>query len=90
MLVLGRRKEQTIVIDDKITVKVLGWDQGQVKIGIVAPKSISVRRGEIPNCGSIQDGPTDSSSDAGVRGDRDDDGRTRRPDARESGKSLRS
>ena len=47
MLVLSRNIDQTIVIDDDITVKILGINGTQVRVGIDAPKDISVHREEI-------------------------------------------
>lgn len=47
MLVLSRKKGETIIIGDQIEVKVLSIDGDQVKLGIVAPKSVKVHRSEI-------------------------------------------
>lgn len=47
MLVLSRKKGETIMIGDNIEVKVLAVEGDQVKIGIVAPKSVKVHRSEI-------------------------------------------
>lgn len=47
MLVLSRKKGETIKIGDQIEVKVLAIDGDQVKLGIVAPKSVKVHRSEI-------------------------------------------
>ncbi len=47
MLVLSRKKGETIMIGDEIEVKVLSIDGDQVKLGIVAPKSVKVHRSEI-------------------------------------------
>lgn len=47
MLVLTRREDESIMIGDDIVVKVLDLKENQVKIGIVAPKSIAVHRQEI-------------------------------------------
>lgn len=47
MLVLSRKKGESIMIGDQIEVKVLAIDGDQVKIGIVAPKSVNVHRSEI-------------------------------------------
>ena len=47
MLVLTRREDESIMIGDDIVVKVLDLKENQVKIGIVAPKSVSVHRQEI-------------------------------------------
>ncbi|MCS5503256.1 carbon storage regulator CsrA [Lysinibacillus sp. FSL K6-0057] len=47
MLVLSRKKDESIMIDNNIEIKVLSIDGEQVKIGIVAPKSVKVHRTEI-------------------------------------------
>ena len=47
MLVLTRKAEETIRIGDDIVVKVIRTGNGSVKIGIEAPVSIRVMRGEL-------------------------------------------
>jgi carbon storage regulator len=47
MLILSRKIEESIVIGDSITIKILGVHEGQVKIGIEAPKEIKVYRSEV-------------------------------------------
>jgi carbon storage regulator len=47
MLILSRKIEESIIIDGKITIKILGVQEGQVKIGIEAPKEIKVHRSEV-------------------------------------------
>lgn len=47
MLILTRRTYETIVIDDDITLTILGINGGHVRFGIDAPKNIPVHREEI-------------------------------------------
>lgn len=47
MLVLTRKENESIMIGDDIEVKVLDLKESQVKIGIVAPRSVAVHRREV-------------------------------------------
>jgi len=47
MLILSRKLDEVINIGDKITIKVLSIQEGQVKIGIEAPKEMPIFRAEI-------------------------------------------
>lgn len=47
MLVLGRKPGEYVVIDDKIIVKVVEGDKGDLRLAIDAPKEIPIVRGEI-------------------------------------------
>ena len=47
MLVLSRRVDETLVIGGNITVRVVSVDNGQVRLGIEAPRSVPVVRGEL-------------------------------------------
>lgn len=47
MLVLGRKKGESIIIDDNIEITVTAVDGDTIKLGITAPKHITVHRQEI-------------------------------------------
>jgi carbon storage regulator len=47
MLILTRRVNESVMIGDDVRVTVLGVKNGQVRIGITAPKSIAVHRQEV-------------------------------------------
>ncbi|WP_427109440.1 carbon storage regulator CsrA [Lysinibacillus xylanilyticus] len=47
MLVLSRKKDESIMIGDQIEIKILAVDGEQIKIGIVAPKTVKVHRSEV-------------------------------------------
>lgn len=65
MLVLTRKVHQSIVIDDQIEVVVLEVRGEQVRIGIKAPKNVTVHRKEIydqiheENVGAAETRPED-------------------------------
>jgi carbon storage regulator len=47
MLILTRRVGETLMVGDDVTVTVLGVKGNQVRIGVNAPKDVSVHREEI-------------------------------------------
>ena len=47
MLVLTRKKDQTIVINDNIEITVLDIQGDQVRIGVNAPRSVAIHRKEV-------------------------------------------
>jgi carbon storage regulator len=48
MLVLSRKVGEKIVIGDTVVVQVLAVRRGQIRLGISAPPSVSIRREELP------------------------------------------
>ena len=49
MLILSRKIKETLMIGDDVTVTVLAVNGNQVRIGITAPKDVTVHREEIYN-----------------------------------------
>ncbi len=47
MLVLSRKKDESIMIGDQIEIKILAVEGDQIKLGIVAPKKVKVHRSEV-------------------------------------------
>jgi len=47
MLVLSRRKDESIVLDGQIEIQVIRIKGNTVRLGIKAPKSVKVLRGEL-------------------------------------------
>jgi len=47
MLVLSRKEGEAIVIGDNVAIKVISIEKGVVKLGIDAPKNLSIVRSEL-------------------------------------------
>lgn len=47
MLILTRRVGESVMIGDEIEITVLGVKSGQVRIGVKAPRDVTVHREEI-------------------------------------------
>ena len=47
MLVLARKADESIIIGENIVVKVISVENGVVKLGIDAPKEVSIIRNEL-------------------------------------------
>ena len=47
MLVFTRKKDESLIIGNEIEVTILGIGSGNVKVGINAPRSITVHRHEV-------------------------------------------
>ena len=55
MLIVSRKCGQSIQIGEDIEIVVAQTSNGKVRIGINAPRYISVRRGELPRSGEYED-----------------------------------
>ncbi len=47
MLILTRKKNESIVINDNIEIIIAGIEDGKVKLGIKAPKDVEIHRKEV-------------------------------------------
>lgn len=47
MLILTRRVGESIIVGDNVTITVLGIKGNQIRLGVNAPKEVSVHREEI-------------------------------------------
>jgi len=47
MLILTRKKDESIILDNKIEIKIVALDEGKVKIGIEAPRDVEIHRKEV-------------------------------------------
>jgi carbon storage regulator len=63
MLVLSRKKNESIIICDNITVTVIEIRGDKVRLGIEAPKDVTVHRREVYEAIHAQDRPQGSSTD---------------------------
>jgi carbon storage regulator CsrA len=63
MLILSRKADESIIIADTITVKVVSIDKGVVKLGIDAPHNIRVLRSELIR--AVEDSNKVASSQSG-------------------------
>jgi carbon storage regulator len=68
MLVLSRHKEESIMIGDDIEVKIVGIRGRSVKLGIEAPRQVSIHRREVyvrmgrnPQAGGVPAGAQNST-----------------------------
>jgi carbon storage regulator len=64
MLILTRRVGETLMIGDSVTITVLGVKGNQVRLGVNAPKDVSVHREEIYQRIQREHGDEDSESTA--------------------------
>lgn len=47
MLILSRKKDESIIIDGNIEIKILEIEEGKVRLGIQAPKDVDIFREEL-------------------------------------------
>ncbi|NLV89652.1 MAG: carbon storage regulator CsrA [Tissierellia bacterium] len=47
MLILTRKKDESIILDGRIEIKIIEIEEGKVKIGIEAPRDIDIIRKEL-------------------------------------------
>lgn len=61
MLVLSRKKNESIIINNNIVVTVLEIRQGVIRLGFEAPQEVKICREEIYSAPSAETGPNTSS-----------------------------
>ncbi len=77
MLVLSRKKNESIIINDNITITVIEIRGDKIRLGIDAPKDVSVHRREVYEAiHAVEDKPRDRDPDPDAN-----------PPASENGKS---
>jgi carbon storage regulator len=47
MLVLSRRKDESIMVGEEVQIMIVGIRGNKIRLGIIAPKSIPVHRKEV-------------------------------------------
>jgi carbon storage regulator len=62
MLVLSRKHQDTIVIDQRIRIKVLGIRGDRIRLGIEAPNEVIILRGELARGSTEPSGPWEPES----------------------------
>jgi len=62
MLVLSRKRTETIVLDGRIQIKVLRINRNMISLGIEAPSDVSIWRGELQRA----DQPATAGSSEGL------------------------
>ena len=64
MLVLSRKKGESVIIQDEIEITILGVDGDNVRLGISAPKNVDIFRKEIYL--SIQEANRESANQSSI------------------------
>lgn len=65
MLVLSRKESEELVISDEIRIRVLRIQGGTIRLGIEAPKDVSIRRAELVRDGTSAPRTAESASPMG-------------------------
>lgn len=47
MLILSRKKDESLIINGNIEIKIISSEDGKVKLGIEAPKNVEIYRKEV-------------------------------------------
>jgi carbon storage regulator len=66
MLVLSRKRDQSIIIDGNIRITVVGIQGNQVRLGIEAPNSVSIFREELRDRAEGVERPTIETTGLGL------------------------
>ena len=61
MLVLSRKIGERVIIADNIEIMIVEIHGNRIRLGVNAPRDISVRRAEIPRTGEGGDAPIEAS-----------------------------
>ena len=69
MLVLSRQRDQSIMIGDDIKITIVDVRGDKVRIGIEAPKNVSVHRKEVYEAIRREDQPSDQPANGSPPGD---------------------
>ena len=67
MLILTRKMGESLVIGENITITVLGVKGNQTRLGVDAPRDVSVHREEILNRIQADKHPEEGDSDGNTR-----------------------
>lgn len=83
MLILTRRISESVIIGDEVKVTVLGVKGNQVRLGIDAPKTVSVHREEIYQRIQQEKGGDGTPRVSAEEGDFSEEGNYNRPSEEE-------
>jgi carbon storage regulator CsrA len=67
MLVLSRKLNQEIVIDGNIRIRVVHVGEGKVRIGVDAPVTVGIRRGELSDRAALEPTPEPIAAEIAAR-----------------------